>query len=263
MANAWVNREHVDLYLDRTRNARFSFHEYAVAFREVQNWFFDKNCADDKKVKDNLYTLLSTATPTITTIGTPSLVDDLTVNHINYPSDFHYFSTLLNYIGGRIIDTKPLSYANISNILQDAFRKPSNERCYYLEDSTGWKIYRGYGGAYTNSLTYLVAPSEWSIGTESDLIDAGLTVLSLGINYTATEDSVSAGINYQAGEQFNATSTTLTSGQVLPSSVLVDSNFPDSAQPEICRLVAMVIQGSVKEAFGANFAGQIAQTDTK
>lgn len=260
--NSWLNKEHIDMYMDRTRNARFSFYEYAIAFREVQNWFFDKNCTDEKKIRDNLYTLLMSANPTITTIS-QLLADDLTVNHINYPADYHYFSTLLNYIGGKIIDVKPLNYAQINNVLQDAFRKPSNERCYYLEDSTGWKIYRGYGGAYTNELVYLIAPSEWSIGTESDLINAGATVLSLGVNYTATTDSVSAGIKYEPGEQFSATSIALTSGQVIPTSVLVDSNFPDSIQNELCRLTAALLQGSVKDAFGANFAGQIAQTDIK
>lgn len=263
MANAWVNREHVDLYLDRSRNARFSFYQYAVAFREVQNWYFDQNCADEKKVKADMYTLIKYANPTITTIGTPSLTDDLTINHINYPADFHYFSSLLNYIGGKLIDTKPTTYNQLTNILRDPFRKPSNERCYVIEDNTGWRILRGYGGAYTNELVYLIAPSDWSIGDESDLINEGASVLTLGVNYTATAPSVSAGIKYEPGEQFSATSTALTSGQVIPSSVLVDSNFPDGTQSEICRRVALFLQGSVKDAFGVNFTAQISDSDTK
>jgi hypothetical protein len=263
MANAWVNREKIDSYLDRSRNARFSFYQYAVAFRKVQNWYFDQFCPDEKKVRDDLYTLIKYANPAITTIGTPSLTDDLTINHINYPVDYHYFSTLLNYIDGSLIETKPTNYNQLSNLLNDVMRKPSNERCYVLEDSTGWRIFRGYGGAYTNELVYLIAPSEWSIGTETDLIDAGATVLTLGVNYTSTAESESAGIKYEPGEQFSATSTALTTGQVIPTSVMVDSNFPDSTQDELCRRCALLLQGSVKDAFGVNFTSQVGPTDQK
>lgn len=260
--NSWQNRERVDLYLDRSRNARFSFFQYAEAFRAVQNWYFDQNCMDEKKVKNDLYTLIKYTNPAITLIS-QNLADDLTINHINYPADYHYFSSLLNYIGGTLIDTKPTNYNQISNILKDPFRKPSNERCYYLEDNTGWRVLRGYGGVYTNELIYLIAPSNWSIGTEDDLIDEGASVLSLGVNYTATAPSEIAGIRYEPGEQFSATSIALTSGQVIPSSVLVDSNFPDSTQDQICRLVAMFLQGGVKDAFGANFTAQLSQADPK
>lgn len=261
MANSWVNKEHIDMYMDRTRNARFSFYEYAIAFREVQSWFLDKKCMDEKSVRNDLYTLVKTVTPT-TTLISQSQADDLTVNHVDYPADYYYFSNLLHYIGGSLIESKPTNYNQLNNILLDPFRKPSNEKCYVLEDATGWKVYRGYGGAYTNSLTYLISPSEWSIGTESDLINPGLT-LTPGVNYTATADSVVGGTKYEPGEQFTPFIATLTSGQVIPTSVLVDSNFPDSVQNEICRITAAFLQGSVKDAFGANFSGQIAQTDIK
>lgn len=262
MANAWANRESVDLYLDRSRNARFSFFQYAKAFREVQNWYFDQNRKDENLVRDNLYTLIQYSNPTITLIS-QNLAQDLTINHINYPADYHYLLTLVNYIGGTLIETKPLNHNQLSNTLKDSFRKPSNERCYVLEDSTGWRILRGYGGAYTNELTYLVAPSEWSIGTETDLIDEGSGVLTIGVNYTATAETVESGVNYQAGQQFNAVSANLTSGQVIPTSVLVDSNFPDGVQEDLCRRVALFLSGSVKDAFAVQFTSQIAASEGK
>ena len=262
MANSWINREHVDLYIDRSRNARFSFYQYAVAFREVQNWYFDQNCMDEKKVRDNLYTLLKYSNPTVTTIS-QSLADDLTINHIDYPVDYYFFSSILNYIEGSLIETKPTNYNQLSNLLRDSFRKPSNERCYVLEDSTGWRILRGYGSTYTNELIYLIKPSDWSIGTESDLINSGASVLTLGVNYTATAPSVSAGIKYEPGQQFSASTTTLTSGQVIPSSVLVDSNFPEDVQSELCQRVAMFLMGSVKDAFATNFTAQLLSADPK
>lgn len=261
--NAIAQKERADFYMDRSRNARFTFFQYAMAFREVQMWYFDKYKKDEIGIRDNLYTLIKYANPTITTIS-QSLPDDLTINHINYPSDYHYFSSLVNKIDGSYVETKTnLTYNQLSDILIDVFRKPDNARVYVLEDSTGWRIYRGYGGALTNELAYLISPSEWSIGTESDLIDEGAGVLTAGVNYTATSEVVESGINYQAGQQFNAGSTTLTSGQVIPTSVLVDSNLPDVVHEEIARYVASRMQGSVKDAFGANFAGQVAESDGK
>lgn len=261
--NAWEQRERADFYMDRSRNARFSFLQYAMAFREVQMWYFDKYKKDEIGVRDNLYTLLKYVNPTITTIGAPSLSQNLTINHINYPSDYHFFSSLLNYVDGALIETKPTNYNQLSNLLLDTFRKPDNKRCYYLEDSTGWRILRGYGGAYTNELVYLISPSEWSIGTETDLIDEGTGVLTAGLSYVATAESVVSGFNYQAGQQFIALSNNLTSGQVIPSSVLVDSNLPDTVHEELARIVASRMQGSVKDAFGASFSAQVADSDGK
>lgn len=262
MPNAWKNREQIDLYIDRSRNGRFSLFQYAEAFRTVQNWYFDQFCSDERKVKNDMYTLILRATPTITTISSSS-TNDLTINHINYPTDYYYFLNLINYIGGSPIESKPTNHNQINNLLIDSFRKPSNERCYILEDATGWRIYRGFGGSYTNELTYLIAPSEWSIGTESDIISAGTGVLTTSTNYTATTDVVYNGVKYEAGEQFNSTITTLTSGKVIPTSVLVDSNFPDSTQNELCRRTALLLSGSVKDAFGVQFTAQVGAEDQK
>lgn len=260
--NAWEQKERTDFHLDRSRNARFSFFQYAMAYRQVQMWYFDQNKKDEKLVRDNLYTLLKSVTPT-TTLISQSLANNLTVNHVNYPSDYHFFSVLLNYIGGNLIESRPTNYNQINNLLLDSFRKPDNERCYVLEDSTGWRIYRGYGGAYSCELTYLISPSDWSIGTESDLIDEGIGVLTIGVNYTATSEVVESGIKYQPGQQFNAASATLTSGQVIPTSVLVDSNLPDTVAEEIATRVALFLSGSVKDAFSVQFTSQITASEGK
>lgn len=224
-------------------------------------WYFDKYKKDEIGIRDNLYTLIKYSNPAITLIS-QSLSDDLTINHINYPSDYHYFSSLVNKIDGSYVETKTnLTYNQLSDILIDVFRKPDNARVYVLEDSTGWRIYRGYGGVLTNELAYLISPSEWSIGTESDLIDEGVGVLTAGVNYTATSEVVESGINYQAGQQFNAGSTTLTSGQVIPTSVLVNSNLPDTVHEELSRISAYMLQGSVSDLQKAGFIMGIAESD--
>jgi hypothetical protein len=66
------------------------------------------------------------------------------------------------------------------------------------------------------------------------------------VSYTATAESVQNGVKYQPGQQFLAAVTqTLTSGQVLPTSVLVNSTLPSTVQENICRLVASYLQNSV------------------
>lgn len=261
--NSWAQRERTDFYIDRSRNARFTFYQYAVAYRQVQMWYFDQNKKDEIGIRDNLYSLIKYVNPTITLIS-QSLSDNLTINHINYPSDYHYFSSLINRIDGNFIETKTnLTYNQLSDILIDPFRKPDNERVYTLEDSTGWRIYRGYGGALTNELAYLITPSEWSIGTESDLIDEGIGVLTIGVNYTSTSEVVESGIKYQAGDQFNAGSADLTSGQVISSSVLVDSNLPPTVFEEVAARVAYFLLGSVKDAFATNFTATLIAQEGK
>lgn len=260
--NAWAQRERADFYIDRTQNARFSFNQYNVAFRQVQMWYFDQNKKDENGVRNNLYTLLKYSNPTITVIS-QSLAQDLTRNHINYPADYHFFSSIVNYVDGNIIETKPTNYNQLSNLLQDSFRKPDNKRCYILEDETGWRILRGYGGVLSNELTYLMSPSEWSIGTETDLIDEGTGVLTIGVNYTATAQSTESGINYQPGDQFNAVSANLTVGQVIPTSVLVDSNLPTTVFEEIAYRVSALLAGSVKDAFALNFTSQLIASEGK
>ena len=260
--NAVAQRERADFYMDRTRNARFSYFQYAVAFREVQMWYFDKYKKDTNGVRDNLYTLIQYANPAITLIS-QSLSQNLAINHINYPTNYHFFSSLINYVDGALVETKPTDYNQLNNLLLDSFRKPDNKRVYVLEDSTGWRILRGYGGALTNELVYLISPSDWSIGTESDLIDEGAGVLTVGVSYTATSDVVESGIKYQAGQQFIAGSTTLTSGQVLPTSVLVDSNLPDTVAEEVARISAYLLQGSVSDLQKAGFIQGVVQSDGK
>jgi len=252
--NAWKNREKIDYYLDRSRNARFSFWQYAVAMRDTQMLFFDKYKSNEQAIRENLYTLLSPVTivPTVVTAAST-----YTINHINYPSDFRYFFSCFNYVDGALATTTSTNYNMFNNVLLDSFRAPTNSKMYQLEDATGILLSRGVGGTLTSSLTYLIAPSEWSIGSELNLISAGTGVLTLGTNYTATSEVVQNSIIYQAGDQFVcAGTTTLTSGQVLPTSVLVNSNFPESVQDELCRLCAEYMSATTKDFPQSQVAGK-------
>ena len=108
-------------------------------------------------------------------------------------------------------------------------------------------MYRGIGGTPTCELTYLKAPSDFYIGNESDLINEGTTVLTFGTNYTAVEQSVHNTVTYNPGDQFNALNTTLTSGQVIPTSVLIDSNLPEQIQEKMCWIVSEILSGNISD----------------
>jgi len=248
--NAIQLKERVDFYNNRSRSKRYTFGEYNIAFREAQMQLFDKFRDDPKGVRDNLYTLKVDSTPTITVLSSTS---SLTINHINYPADYHYFQMINVYVDGVLAEISDVTDNEVNRMLNSSFRTPVNKYIYKREDATGWKIYRGAGGTVTAELTYLKAPSDFYLGNESDLIDYGVSALTFGSNYTAVEESVHAGVTYNPGDTFTATSTVLTSGQVILTSVLVGTNLPDVVQEDLCKMVSNLMSGSSSDYNKAAF----------
>lgn len=248
--NAIQLKERVDFYLDRSRSSRYSFNEYNIAFREAQMQLFDKFKDDEKGVSENLYTLKTDSTPTVTV---SSVGAEFTINHINYPADYHYFQMLNVYVGGVLAEMADVQENELNRLLQNEFRKPTNKYIYKREDATGWKLYRGLGGSVTAELTYLKAPSDFYIGNEADLIDEGNGVLVFSTSYTAVEESVHNSVTYNPGDVFIAANINLTSGQVIPTSVLVGSNLPDTVLEDLCKMVANLISGSSNDYSKAAF----------
>lgn len=248
--NAIQLKERVDFYLDRSRSSRYSFNEYNIAFREAQMQLFDQFKSDEKGVSENLYTLKTDSTPAVTV---SSVGSEFTINHINYPADYHYFQVLNVYVGGVLAEMADVQENELNRLLQNEFRKPTNKYIYKREDATGWKLYRGLGGSVTAELTYLKAPSDFYIGNEADLIDEGTGVLTFATSYTAVEESVHGGVTYNPGDTFTSTSTNLTSGQVILTATLVDSNLPDTVLEDLCKMVANLMSGSSSDFTKAAF----------
>ncbi len=251
--NIIEQKERVDFYMDRSRAPRFSLNQYNIAFREVTMAFFDENRKDEIAIRDNLYTLLTTVTPTITTVTTTSTY---TINHFNYPADYHFFNNLQVYVDGELARVLPINGDEINPVLLDSFKRPSNTKIYHKEDATGYSLYRGVGGTCTASFVYLKAPASPYLGNDSDYITTGGTI-AIGTSYTCFEQSVESGTTYNPGDVFTASSITLTSGKVIPTSVLVDCDLPDTVHEDIAKMVAEYMSGSVENFNKAAFSEKL------
>lgn len=252
--NAIQLKERIDFYMDRSRSPRFTFNQYNLAVRECQMAFFDMYRKDEVGIRDNLYTLLETVSPTITTTTTTTTY---TISHFNYPSDYHFFNSLNVYVDGELARVLPINGDEINPVLLDSFKRPSNTKVYQKEDATGYSIYRGVGGTCTASFTYLKAPSDFYIGNESDLITTGGTVAA-ATNYTAVEESVVSGTTYNPGDTFSVVvPTTLTSGKIIASSILVDSNLPDTVHEDLAKMTAEYMSGAVENFNKAAFSEKV------
>lgn len=182
---------------------------------------------DVDEVRKYLYTLKTDSTPSFTTLQTTA---NYIVNHIDYPSDYYYFQVMNIFVGGELAEVAPTDDAQLNRQLQNTFTAPTNKYIFQREDATGWKIYRGTTGTPTCELTYLKEPSDFYIGNETDLIDEGTGVLTILSNYTAVAQSEHNGVVYNPGDSFTAANADLTSGQVILTSILVDSNLPEQVQ---------------------------------
>lgn len=256
--NAIQLKERVDFYMNRSRSSRFDFNTYNIAFREAQMQMFEMYKANPKGVRDVLYTLKTTITPTVTVVSVGS---EFTINHIATPSDYHYFGYLNIYVDGVLAKVSPTEDNAINDLLQNSFTAPTNKYIYQLEDATGWRFWRGLGGTVTATLSYLASPADFYLGNESDLIDETGT-LSFGVSYTVVEETVYSGVTYNPGDTFTAIALSLTSGQVIPSSVLVTTNFPNEVQEDLCKVVAKLLAGETTDYNRSTFVNNQVNKDS-
>jgi hypothetical protein len=265
--NAIQIKERVDFYMDTTRNGRFSFLDYKKGVNDaiekfITDMFGDKESKspygfqENQQIRDNLYTLITTATPTVST-GTSVVTeygDTFIQNLITFPADYHTFVALSTIIGGYTNYAKPITFNNRGPLFLDSFRKPSNTQAYYNETSTGLSIYRGATGTLTTAaLTYIKTPAEYSIGTEANLINAGAGVLSLSTAYIAVETSVHNGVTYNPGTQFTSVNNNLTSGQVILASNTTTCDLPAKTHEEIAKMAAAIMSGVISDYSRSTF----------
>lgn len=253
--NAIQIRDRIDFYNNLTRNGRFFFSDYEKAFNDVVKIFIDNQYAGQQppynlqfvqKLRDNLYTLIKEYMPSITN-GTvlTGRYGSYTTSHINYPTDYYDFVALRVLIDSYTDYSRPTDYNKIGPLLDNSFMKPSNQKTYYNEDSTGFTIWRGVGGTFTSAtLTYIKKAQELKLSTESNIIKAGTSISNAGI-YIATEESVQNGTLYVSGTQFTAVGTILTSGAVILASNTQTTDLPEKVQESICKMASDSILGII------------------
>lgn len=245
--NAIEMMERIDLYNDRYKSARFADSNYMDAINASINSVF-KDRTDNKKIfrkysfqsseltRRELYTLIKTSTvvPTGDTVV--------------YPNDFYYLGNLFVTIDGTSQTAKPTNFNELGVLLLNPFRKPSSDKPYYIENSTGLEVYYGDGTFSSSSITYLKIPNTVSIGTEGNKITSGATALTNGQTYIVySPTAVQSGTTYYVGQTFVASGTSLTSGTVILYSNVTNCDLPDNMHDEICKMASELMQGTIED----------------
>ncbi len=235
---------------DVTRNARFYFSDINKAVNDVMRVYIhdhfggeneDKNYSFQsiQQIRSDLSTLVKNYSPLITVLGNiTTQYGSFTQNHIDYPTDYYELIAAWPIIDGVSGYCRNINYNEQGIILEHIFKKPTNKKTYINEDSTGWSILRGVGGTFNSiKVEYLRKPADFSIGSESNVISAGGTLV-VGSSYIAIDDSVENAISYAGGTQFTAGTVALTSGTVILASLTTPIDLPEKTHEIICKMAA-------------------------
>jgi hypothetical protein len=243
-----------EFYCDVTRNARFFYSDFNKAFNDAIQIFINDRFGDEdgrkpysfqsmEQIRSDLFTLIKNSNPTITTTGTTTTrYGSYTENHFVYPTDYQEMIAIWPTIDGYTDYSRPTTYNEIGPLLNNSFRKPTNKKTYFNEDATGFTVWRGTGGTFSSlKFEYLKAPATFSVGNESNIINAGPN-LTIGLSYIAIDDSVQNGVTYTGGTQFTAAATTtLTSGTVILASLTTPIELPVKVHDTICKMVSEIL----------------------
>lgn len=262
--NAILCKQRVDFYINLTRNARFQFTEYSLAMNDVVQEFINQNLGDKQqrdprnfqwvqRISDNLYTLIKIAAPTTTngTVITNKYYSTLPIT-FPFPADYSDFISVTAIIDSYTVYGRPTTYNLLQPMLNDSFRHPTNSKMVYLESPAtggafGMTLFRANSGSMASvSLTYIKAPTDFSIGQESNLIAAG-GALTNALVYYATSVSVYAGITYQVGASITGTGAALTSGDVILSTLTAAPDLPTNTHEELCKRCATKMLNAINE----------------
>lgn len=251
--NAIQLKEKVDFYLDMTRAARFTFAEYNIAVNDTIEKFTAETLGSPdhrtpenfqwvQQLRDDLYTLIKTNSPTLTgatSITTPYYTTGVTT--FPFPTDYYGFVSLTSIISAKTIYARPTNYNELGPLLEDSFRRPSDVKIYFNENATGISMYRGSTTPTSAILTYIKTPATYSCGAETQLINGGPAVtLTNAATYYATEVSTYNGVVYQIGATITGSGAQLlTAGQVIAVSNTVDCDLPSRTHEEIALRAAI------------------------
>lgn len=269
--NAILMRREIDFYNNVSQAPRFYDYEYDTAVRDVVLMVIEENLGElderypmsfqwNQQVRDNLQPLIKDATPSITN-GTAITNKYYTVlpSTFTKPTDYYMLALLMCTIDGYTTYARPMKYNEEGPLFENSFMYPSNVKPYYNENSTGFTVWRSNSGTFTTAaLTYIKQPSTFTIGKDSQLINAGTAIVS-GSSYIATAPSVQNGVTYQIGDQFTAVGTALTSGQVILASNTTAVDLPEKLHAKICKMASDIMMGTTRDFDAAAFSEREAQ----
>lgn len=248
-------KKQIDFYNNLTENARFMFTEYDMAVNSAIIQFLDEKLGDRtqrnpenfqwvQSIRSDIYTLLATATPTLT-VGTVinNRYYSITPTTFPAPADYYDFVCLTTLIDGYTDYSRPTSFNERGPLFKDSFRHPTNQKTFFNDTSSGFVVYRGTGGTFTSVLLeYIKQPATFTIGPEGSLVTGTLTN---AVQYYATEISTYNGVTYQIGAILTGTGAALTSGQAMPVLSTVACALPPKVHDEICKMASVILLKSI------------------
>jgi hypothetical protein len=243
--NAIEQKIEIDRLNDRVNSPRFPDEQYFAAINQAIEMILNDridNIKNPKKyslqsvqrIREELYTLIKN-----------SAVMPV-ANVLAFPIDYRYYLYLECTIDGVVQYFKPTTYNEIGPLQINPFRKPKPRTPYFNEVSTGLKLLCGAGVITTSSFDYLKTPNKVSIGYENNKILAAGTLVA-ATTYYVFEEAVYSGTTYYEGQTITGTGAVLTSGVVIPTSVVVNCDLPNHLQPEINRMASAIMQGTIED----------------
>lgn len=245
--NAIQMREAIDKLIDRVKSPRFNDNNYFTAINRatdlivkdrVENIKKKKNYSvqSSQRLRDELYTLVVPPSSMVPT------------TNITYPSDYYYLLSISASIDGIEAIVRPTTYNERDLLKRNPFKRPKTNKIYYLENATSIDLLIPSGSAVTAlAMDYLKTPDVVSIGTETDKINPGAAVLVISSTYTVYDEAVHNGVTYYEGQSFLAVTTALTSGIVILTASIVDSNMPSQLHEDIIGGAAAIMNGTVED----------------
>lgn len=232
---------------DRQRSARFEDDQYMKAINSAIGLILEDRLFNIKTQKSYSFESVQRVRDELYTLIPPTVVSVPVENVVSTPTDYNYYLRLVCTIDGVNTIARATSYNEYPLLNSNPFEKPKTTRPYFDQNSLGFNVVFGNSGNFTSAaLDYVKNPAIVTIGKETDKIEAG-TTLTIGISYIVYEEAVSNGITYVAGDIFTATVVTLDSGVVIPTSVIVNCDFPVKLHQEVARQSSAIMNSSVSD----------------
>lgn len=241
-------KERIDFYNDRSKSPRFLDSNYVDAINAAITQIFKDRTENEKKKRgyqfdDSIEQVMRELFSLV--VGPVNIVPVGDI--VPYPADYRFFGRLFTTVDGQSTYARPIPFKMEGPLLIDSFRKPKPGKTYYQELDSGFKVLHNGTSFTAASLVYLKYPATVSMGQPSDKI-TGPGNVATNTQYIVYDDCVYNGTPYAAGQIFTSSlATTLSSGVVIPTSVIVNCDMPDNIQDEICTLAAENMSVSVED----------------
>ncbi len=261
--NAVQLKNKIDFYNNVSQTARFYNFEYDDAVNIAMLQYINARLGDASKrtpelyqqIRDDIFTLVKTASVAFTP-GTALTNQYYAVLPATgpVPTDYRDFVLLMCLIDGYTTYARPTNYNELGPLFEDSFRHPTNVKPYFAYQTTGLSLYRANSGTLTSAtLTYIKTPNAFTIGLQTQLINAGGT-LTNAATYYATQQSVYGGTTYTIGATITGTGAALTSGQVILASNTTPCELPPKSHDDIAQLASAVMLGTIQDFNSSAFS---------